>query len=297
MPQIENNFRRVLSGEETGIKGLALFGHGVGNRAELPMLPHQHRDKAEFVLLVKGVMPYMASGIRHSLYQGDVFFTPPNEVHASLHGENSSREERPEDILWFQLDLSVDGLLDLPTREAEYLRGRLLIFDARRVQAPAALQNNLLRSFMLLCDENIAKKIKGRALFVYSLLELISQSSQGKTISEDISAAKQFIAEHITEQIDMDELTRISGLSLSELRQKFLEQLSLSPRDYINRAKVEASIKYVTKTNRSFTDIAFGFSFSTTAHFSLLFKQVTGFSPRKYRKKAQRGKISEDELL
>ncbi len=217
-----------------------------------------------------------------------MFLTKPNEIHSSIQTPQSINE-----ILWFQIDVATtNGFLDLPEREAIYLYNLLINFNARQLPLPHRLINLFLESFQLLCTNSIADKIKGCSLFIYCLLSMLESQASVHTLTEDIDAAKQYILTHIKDIIDMDELLGVSGLSVSQFKQKFKEQIGLTPREFINSTKIEKAKIKVATTKASITDIAFEYSFSSSNYFCVIFKQLTGHSPKEYRRKFQKGKIT-----
>lgn len=283
-----DKYRTVLSREQTGLTGLATFGHAMNNKAGLPLIDHYHKNRLEFVILVKGRQSYAASGKKYTLYGGEMFFTGEGEVHSS--GEEP---ESVNEILWFQIDMSdPDNLFDLSANKAVCLHNALSHFSARRMQLPRELIQSFLESFELQCSNRLFDRIKGQSLFLYSIQCLLETQASTKVISEDIAATRQYIQEHVTEQLDVAELLEVSGLAASRFKEKFKQQLGQSPREYINFQKIEYAKREIALTNRSITDIAFEYSFSSGNYFCMVFKQFTGYSPRAFRRKYKAGKVT-----
>lgn len=286
-----DRYRTVLCQEQTGLTGLNIFGHAMNNKAGLPLIDHFHKNKLEFVIVVKGRQSYTASGKKYVLFGGEMFFTEESEVHSS-----GDEPESVNEILWFQIDMSEpETLFDLPEKRAVCLHSALSRFCARRTQLPRTLIASMLEAFNLICSGRLYDKIKGHSLFIYSLQTLLEITSATKVISEDIAAARQYITEHVTEQMDVSELLEVSGLSASRFKEKFKEQLGQSPREYINYQKIEYAKREIALTDKSITDIAFEYSFSSGNYFCMVFKQFTSYSPRAFRRKYKAGKLSLEE--
>ena len=227
---VKSKYRTVLLGEQTWINSLATFGHATNNKAELPLVNHYHKEKLEFVIVVDGIQKYTASDVNYTLYGGDVFFTMPNEIHSS--GENP---QSVNEIVWLQIDMTTtENFLGLPEHEAIHLYNLLINFNARQFALPRKVIQLFLESFQLLCNNNVADKIKGHSMFVYCLVTMLESTAVVQTLTPDIDAAKQYILLHIKEIIDMDDLLGISGLSVSRFKEKFKSQIGLSPREFIN---------------------------------------------------------------
>lgn len=251
-------------------------------------MSHYHKDKLEFVIIVDGIQRYTASDVSYTLYGGDAFVAQPNEVHSSGESPQAVNE-----ILWFQIDISTaKGFLNLPEPEAIHLYNLLINFNARQFTLPRRLINQFLEAFQLLCNNNISDKIRGRSLFIYCILGMLELDAAVQTLTADIDAAKQYILTHIKEAIDMDELLGVSGLSVSRFKQKFKEQIGLSPREFINSTKIDKAKVQIAMTKESITDIAFEYSFSSSNYFCVVFKQFVGHSPKEFRRKYSKGKIS-----
>jgi len=277
-------FREVLTEEETGIPGLTVFGHAADLRPILPTMAHQHRNRFEILLLKRGLRRLSASGAEYTLYPGQAFLVRPNEEHKSLD-EQPSRGE----IYWFQLDMSVrSGLfLGLSPRESDALYRILSGFEGRLLELPERLLRRFEEAFFLLSGEGLAP-VEGHALFAGALCGLLSCQPSLELLTPDIDRAKQYILLHVKEVIDIDELLLASGLPLGEFREKFQSQIGCSPRDFINRCKIERASRMVACSSRSVADIAYAYHFSSAAVFKLLFKRQMGMSPGKYRRRHRR---------
>ena len=282
-------YRVVLTPEQSLIPALAVFGHAAGAKAELPVIPHRHRGKFEFVLLLRGIQRFTASGVDYTVYAPSVFLTQPGEEHASVENVDEGCE-----ILWFQIDMqphdsfSANDFLGLHGPAADELYDRLGRFDGRQLELDELLAEQFCESFLLLSQGD---RLRGHALFLYCLTTLLDSAAAVQALSPDIDRAKQYILLHISEQIDQDELLLASGLSAADFRRKFEAQIGMPPREYINLQKIERAKTDVARGKKSIAEIAFDYHFSSVNHFRLLFKKATGMSVAKYQKRAKKGKL------
>lgn len=283
----------TLSPNRTALPGLVIFGHAFGQKAELPLIAHRHKDKYEFVILLQGIFSHSVSNVNYTAYVGDCFITKPNEEHHSIGWQGP-----PGEFLWFQIDASCDGFLGLNEADAALFQNCIDRISARQLSLSESLQKGFLTSFHLLSHLRDEERLKGRLLFLYCFMELLETKGEMQFLSPDIDQAKQYILLHIKEAIDIDELLLESGLSLSQFRHKFEKQIGLTPRDYINQQKIHHSKKEVLETRRPITDIAYIYHFSSVNFYKLLFKRIVGLSPAQYRKKHQKmNKIQEKAVF
>jgi AraC family transcriptional regulator of adaptative response / methylphosphotriester-DNA alkyltransferase methyltransferase len=81
----------------------------------------------------------------------------------------------------------------------------------------------------------------------------------------------------------LDSLARRVGVSPFHLQRLFKKYTGLSPKQYLNRIRVEEAQRLLADSGRTITDICFAVGFSGLTPFYRTFRQVTGLSPRVYR--------------
>jgi YesN/AraC family two-component response regulator len=60
--------------------------------------------------------------------------------------------------------------------------------------------------------------------------------------------------------------------------------MQCSPLQYINQKKVEKAKMMLILSNKSIKDVAYSLSFKTNQYFNQFFKNMTGMSPKEYKK-------------
>lgn len=279
--------RRVLSSEELLLNGLCSFGHSIGIASGLPLMEHQHKTRAELVIVLKGSLEYKINQKDYIIYEGEALFTPPDAPHFS--GETQSEKT---EMLWLQIDLAAgEGLLGLSRDEAVFLGRKLLDLNPRKISLSPLLMSKFAETFVLLSKLSFDDKIKGRGLFLFCLAELLTAGDKTIQIPNNIGAVRQYISEHIKEPIDISELLSVSGLTADKLKLRFEHDLNITPRKYIIKAKAESARRMVAMTNRSIIDIAFEYSFPSSRAFCSAFKKYCGYSPKAFRSGYSKGKI------
>ncbi|MGE4337694.1 MAG: helix-turn-helix domain-containing protein [Pigmentiphaga sp.] len=84
---------------------------------------------------------------------------------------------------------------------------------------------------------------------------------------------------HQTEGVSVVELARSVGLSPDHFSRAFKAATGRSPHQAITEARIERAKALLANTGLSMTELAVELGFSSSAHFSSRFRQVTGFSP------------------
>ena len=138
--------------------------------------------------------------------------------------------------------------------------------------------------FYHLSQNDLLDNLQGKIILQELLLDIcMSIKEENKAVSPTVSSAINYIATNITEEISLEYLAMYSGLSLSRFKQRFRDEMGISPREYVNVKKVEKA-KELLASGKNITDTAFELSFSSSNYFSVVFKKVTGMSPKEYLK-------------
>lgn len=255
-------------------------------RAQEGLKPHQHRNSLEICYLAKGKQIYEVEGVEYSLSGGDVFITFPNEIH--------STGEFPEEkgmLYWLILEISDDqaDFLNQSGEPAENLKKTLTSIPSRHFRGTKVLQYYFDEIISYCLDEDRPlRQIAVENLVMAFLLEVISCSrkqQKSTPISPAIQRVKEYVGDNLDQDISVEDMAEVSGLSTYWFKEKFKKETGLSPADYVSRRKVEEAKTYLTTSDESITDIAFMLGFSSSQYFATVFKKYTGITPTAYREK------------
>jgi AraC-like DNA-binding protein len=284
-PPFDDGFRIIQTEEQLNIPGLRMFGKHSVTKAIPALYPHYHENAFEITYLCKGTMTFFADNQTHHLSGGDVYISFPDEPHHTGAVPISLNE-----MYWVQLDVTADNFLFLGKEWKKKLISDLKKVNSRLVSTNTGEMQKLMKDFFRLTynENGGGERFHAASVLIYFLNQLIAYSKkQEKVVSKDIQAAVDYILDNIYENISLDSLAEISGLSLSRFKQKFCQQLGFTPREYINFQKVETS-KTLLENGKNVTDTAIELGFSTSNYFSSVFKRFTTLSPTDYLKASQK---------
>lgn len=100
-------------------------------------------------------------------------------------------------------------------------------------------------------------------------------------LTPEIYRALNFIYDHIYLDISLENLAACSGLSVSQFKVRFKQEVGISPRSFINMQKVEAA-KSMLLEGLSKTETALQLGFNTSSYFAAVFKKYTFYTPSEY---------------
>jgi AraC-like DNA-binding protein len=94
-----------------------------------------------------------------------------------------------------------------------------------------------------------------------------------------------YIQHHMSETISAEEIAAELFLSRPYLSKKFREETGETLTDFILEEKTEEAKRLLRYSDKTAAAVGAFLGFSSTAHFSRVFKKYAGLTPREYRKK------------
>ncbi|OPY98105.1 transcriptional regulator [Bradyrhizobium sacchari] len=94
---------------------------------------------------------------------------------------------------------------------------------------------------------------------------------------------EQHIADHFDRSISLSELASVAGLSRMHFAAQFRAATGYRPREYLLNHRIQHAKTLLATTGRPLAEIALAVGFSTQAHFSTVFKRISGQSPARWR--------------
>ena len=94
-----------------------------------------------------------------------------------------------------------------------------------------------------------------------------------------------YIESSYSRKTSVEELARLANMSVSRFFPYFKNEFGVTPIDYINSYRVgRAIILLMNDSSLTVESVSEAVGFESSAYFRRVFKSVTGYSPRQYRK-------------
>ncbi len=100
---------------------------------------------------------------------------------------------------------------------------------------------------------------------------------------EIMKKAVNFISQHYTETLTLDQVAGHVHLNPAYFSTMFKKEVGLSFKEYLNHVRIEESKRLLTNSNFSIIDIAIAVGFEDQSYFSKVFKKYTGMTPKQFR--------------
>ncbi|MBQ6298975.1 MAG: helix-turn-helix transcriptional regulator [Bacteroidales bacterium] len=115
----------------------------------------------------------------------------------------------------------------------------------------------------------------------------LASNSFAKTVtgreSRRVNKVKEYIAQHYTEEIKLDDLAGLVAMSPSAFSRFFKQFTGRGPVDYIIDVRVGVAARMLVDTTTSVSEICYACGFNNLSNFNRSFKARRGYTPRDFR--------------
>ena len=125
----------------------------------------------------------------------------------------------------------------------------------------------------------------GKVAGIAGVMYLIETPSDQSAHFGELKAAINFMAENFSENISMEEMAHLVGISSTLFNRRFRELLRLTPTEYLLTLRVQEARTLLVQSHQSLATIGCSVGFYDQGHFSRRFQKVTGLTPGTYRKR------------
>ena len=249
------------------------------------MPPHWHNE-LELLRVISGDFTLHLNNNEFKLASGDII----------MYGSKVLHRGEPKDCVYECLVF--DGsALERCVRDRSDGRFSWLMSDCAELKYLFSADNKDLlhdvnRLFDTMKDKGEHRELKALS-YLFSIFHelcanepIFSSSSRERSQKQTMTVINtlSWIEEHFSEQITLNDLSRVAGLNEKYFCRIFKEYTSLSPMSYVNEYRIEMACHQMTYGGKSVTRAAYDCGFNDSGYFSRYFKKIKGVSPRQYQK-------------
>lgn len=255
--------------------------------------PGEQHDFWEFLYVDRGSAVVTAENDSYFMKAGELAFHRPNEFHSfqavgdldiiivSFHCDSPAMHRLEKKVLL------------LHRKEKEHLR--LLVNEAQKVYKhfendPPKINMDKLDSAPWGCDQVIKNYLE--QLFIYICRRDDNVGFSQRAISANrpyqgfvlAQLATDYIEEHYPQKISLTSLSEALGVSVSQIKRVFQEQVGQSMVTYLTGVRIQQAKRLIREGQLNFTQVAEQVGFDSIYYFSSLFKKQTGMTLSEYAK-------------
>ena len=151
---------------------------------------------------------------------------------------------------------------------AAFIQSLVIYFESPELTKDAILTGKIRELVLLLIQTNYAKSIN----------DLIDQ-----LFSPQLASFRETIEAHIFSRASINDLARLTGMSLSSFKRHFEKIYQDSPAQYIQSKKIQEACNLLLRSSLSIREIAYRTGFQDPSHFTKVFRKWAGHSPMEFR--------------
>lgn len=242
-------------------------------------LVHRHNNVLELLYIMRGSGQYIVNGIQYTVQPGNLIVCNANV----MHGETLNLKRSMLSYCCVLHDLHMPSLPDNTLFPPS--QNPVFLFEER-----AAIEHILLALYELSAHASVHAETCN--LLANALLNIVYKKMQrrelpNETIHKDneefIQSITDYLDEHFTEPISLQDLGNQFHISASYLSHIFKAETGLPPMKYLMYRKIGEAQSMLMNTSLAINDIGEQLGFNDTAHFSRMFKKYIGITCSEYR--------------
>ncbi|MEK3864434.1 AraC family transcriptional regulator [Paenibacillus sp. FSL H7-0716] len=237
--------------------------------------PNHFHDYYVIGFIEQGKRHLLCNQEEHILNSGDVVIFNPADPHACEQIDGRTLDYRciniqPEVMREYVLEISGIGYLPRFTHNVLY-------------QSELSIPLHDLHQ-MILEDQSDFQK---EELFLFLLEQLLREFTETETLypaqepTSEIKIICEYIELHYAQNITLNQLSELSGLSKYHLLRLFTRQKGISPYRYLETIRINHAKKLLEQGILPI-EVASLTGFSDQSHFTNFFKRLIGLTPKQY---------------
>lgn len=231
---------------------------------------HTHQE-FEIYINISGDVSFLVENKLYPLSYGDIIFVRPGQEHHCVY-----RSDLKHKFFWILLDMKDNPLI------ADY-------FNCCKTNYISP-ENELKEELISLCFDAVNDNLTDadKLYCFFRILHILKTSSkktslENDTLPEDLAKVLSYIDGHISENLQVSDISKALYISESTIRRRFKEYLNTSPLLFIQKRKLHYAAKML-KQGESVINAGINVGYADNSYFIQLFKREYGVTPYHYKK-------------
>jgi AraC-like DNA-binding protein len=241
---------------------------------------HTHEGAAVGVI-EEGAESFYYRGAMHTAPIGQIVLFNPNEAHTGQGADEQGWRFR---MFYLDARLLQQAAAELIGRPSD-----IPFFAQPTIDDPQAAA--MLRSLHIGLEAG-GSALERQSRFVWAFAHLVQRHADNRPVERTVGNEKsvvklvrQYLERHFAENVSLDEITAVAGLSSYHLIRVFREETGLPPHAYLEQVRIHRA-RHLLRAGTSIAEVALQTGFSDQSHFTRHFKKMTGVTPGQYRQTA-----------
>ena len=231
------------------------------------------------------VIGFIERGRRNLKVRGTCHLTAPGDLLLFNPGENhacEAHDDQPLDYRCINIEPAVmaKAARELFGDDRQIVFGQPIVFHSELIEELRELHGLILRG-----ERGVRKEERFYFLLEQLLRDYAAQAAEepGEPLRAEVQIVCDYLAAHAEEQISLDALGELAGLSKYHLLRAFTKETGITPYSYLETIRIDRA-KSLLRQGATPLEAALSAGFSDQSHFSNAFKRFIGLTPGQYRR-------------
>ena len=260
------------------------------NQPEIPL--HTH-DFGEIVFIINGTGVHVTEDGRYNLQRGDVFVVDGIQKHGFIKTENlhlvnilycHKRFNKLKNEFSGLSGFNVLFILEPNQRKNHDFKSKLRLNDDQLNKIIPLLNIFIEEAHLALPWGNFALEIFFKAIVAETCRFYSNNKTKKAKKLFKIESALNYINDNIGNQITLNKLAEISGLTVQVFRILFEKTTGHTPVSYIIALRISVATRLLIEESLSVSEISKRVGFNNRSYFVRKFKELMGVTPGVYAK-------------
>lgn len=248
---------------------------------------HFH-DDLEFLWVKTGSFECVSNNVSYIAKAGDIIFINSRVPHSTFNIELGTVMDMLQfDASNFSSDSSISKYL---SRFININKESIVILKAED-KTTKELSGYLSAIFLEYKNKRPSYELYIKAN-IFNIIAFLSRNDYltdssiffDEKIIEKVMPALNYIDTHYSEQITLEDLSRVLNLNPSYFCRLFKKATNSTFIEYLNFVRICKSEKKLSASTESIADISFSLGFASVSYFNKVFKNIKGCTPTEYKK-------------
>ena len=169
-------------------------------------------------------------------------------------------------------------------RRSHGLEERHVVADAQIVRIAAALEAEADVGFPsgALYGESMGTALAAYLVSRYASRHVRREHTGGLSPCR-LRRVLSYIEENLAEDVRLDALARVAGLSQHRFAHNFKRAVGMPPHQFVIRRRIELAKPMLRDTEQTVASVTYALGFGSPSRFTYLFRRETGITPTRYR--------------
>jgi AraC-like DNA-binding protein len=278
----------ILNGTKETVAYHDHFGIRLYLNHQVENYPVHWHTAAEIIMPLENIYTVIVNDTTYVLDPGDILVLPPGELHEIMAPDSGER-------IILQFDYSL--LYNLKGFDSTFhlLRPCCVITTKQHEELGQSLRALLMEVKNEYFGHSLLKEASAYALLIQFFVLIGRNVMQVERSGNESKSQKyrknidnflkvcNYMNEHCTEDIQVDELAELAGFSKFHFTRLFKQFIGMSYYDYLNQHRIMYAEKLLIDPNMSVTEVAMRSGFGSLATFNRAFKVYKKCTPTQYK--------------